>query len=113
LRPLTLVRTVAWSLAAVIVALSVVPPGLRPETGTPHHLEHFLIFAATGLAFGLGYRKHSLVAPLLVAFSGGVELAQLFVPGRHARLGDFVVDALAACFGLLAATLANRNRAQA
>jgi len=111
LRPLTLIRTIAWSLAAAIVVLSVVPPGLRPETGAPHHSEHFIIFAATGLAFGLGYGKHSLVAALLVAFSGGVELAQLLVPGRHARLSDFVVDALAACCGLLAATLANRNRA--
>jgi hypothetical protein len=110
---LTLIRTVAWSLATAIVALSVVPPGLRPETGTSHHLEHFIIFAATGLAFGLGYRKHSLVAPLLVAFSGGIEIAQLFVPGRHARLGDFVIDTLAACFGLLAAILANRHRARA
>ena len=104
-------RSVAWCLAAAIVALSVVPPGLRPETGAPHHLEHFIIFAATGLAFGLGYRQRSLVAPLLVAFSGAVEVVQLLVPGRHARVGDFVVDALAACCGLLAATLANRNRA--
>jgi VanZ family protein len=110
LRPLTIIRIVAWSLAAAITVLSVVPPGLRPETGAPHHLEHFIIFAVTGLAFGLSYRKNSLVAPLLVVFSGSVEVAQLLVPGRHARLSDFVVDAVAACFGLLAASLANRSR---
>ena len=29
-----------------------------------------------------------------------LEVLQLLVPGRHARLSDFVVDALAACAGL-------------
>jgi VanZ family protein len=113
LQPFTIIRIVAWSLAAAIVVLSLVPPGLRPETGAPHHLEHFIIFAVTGLAFGLGYRQRSLVAPLLVAFSGAVEVVQLLVPGRHARLSDFVVDALAACFGLLAVSLVNWTRARA
>ena len=42
------VRIVAWSLAATIVVLSLVPSELRPETGFPHILEHFFIFAATG-----------------------------------------------------------------
>jgi VanZ family protein len=49
-------------------------------------------------AFGLGYkRRHDLLAILLVVFSGAIEIAQLFVPGRHARLGDFIIDAVAAC----------------
>ena len=92
------VRIAAWALAAAIVILSLVPPTLRPETGAPHSLEHFTIFAATGFAFGLGYkRRHHLLAILLVIFSSAIEIAQLFVPGRHARLGDFIIDALAAC----------------
>ncbi len=110
---LKIVRIIAWTLAAAIVVLSVVPPGLRPETGTPHNLEHFLAYLATGFAFGLGYdRNHSLLALLLVLFSFWVEVLQLFVPGRHARLGDFVVDALAACVGLLMASLVNPTRAR-
>ena len=40
-----------------------------------------------------------LVAGLSVVLIGVLELLQLFVPGRHARLEDFVVDALAACIG--------------
>ncbi len=99
-------RISAWVLAAIIVVLSLAPPGLRPETGAPADLEHFAIFATTGLAFGLGYdRKHGVIAILLVVFAGAIEIAQLFVPGRHARLSDFIVDALAACIGLLAASL--------
>jgi len=48
-------RIAAWGLATAIIVLSVVPPGLRPETGVPHSLEHFLIYAVTGCAFGLVY----------------------------------------------------------
>jgi len=96
----------AWALAAAIVILSLVPPTLRPETRAPHSLEHFTIFAATGFAFGLGYkRRHDLLAILLFIFSSAIEIAQLFVPGRHARLGDFIIDALAACIGVVMASL--------
>jgi VanZ family protein len=88
--------------AARIAAWSLVPPTLRPETGALHSLEHFTIFVATGFAFGLGYkRRHDLLAILLVIFSGAIEIAQLFVQGRHARLGDFIIDAVAACIGLV------------
>jgi VanZ family protein len=100
------VRIAAWALASAIVILSLVPPTLRPESGAFHSLEHFTIFAATGFAFGLGYkRRHHLLAILLVVFSSAIEIAQLFVPGRHARLGDFIIDTLAACIGLVMASL--------
>jgi VanZ family protein len=104
-------RMAAWALAVIIVVLSLVPADLRPETGAPHDLEHFAIFTFTGLAFGLGYeRRHGAIAILLIAFAGAVEIAQLFVPSRHARLIDFIVDALALCLGLMATSLVDRVR---
>jgi VanZ family protein len=104
-------RLLAWALAAVIAFLSLVPPGLRPETGAPHDLEHFAIFALTGVAFGLGYDRRPLrVALFLVAFAAAIEIGQRFVPGRHARLSDFLVDALALSLGVLAADLIMRDR---
>jgi len=104
-----LARIVAWSLAVAIIVLSLVPAGLRPITAAPHDLEHFTIYFATGLAFALGYDlRRSLLATLFVLFAGAIEIAQLFVPGRHARLSDFVVDALAMCIGLLIASLSRR-----
>jgi VanZ family protein len=110
LRILSIARIAAWSLVALIVALSVVPPSLRPETGVPHDLEHFTIYFVTGFAFALGYDlRRALLAPLLVIFTGAIEIAQLFVPGRHARLSDFIVDAFAVCVGLVSATLVNRS----
>jgi VanZ family protein len=99
-------RIVAWSLAAAIVVLSVIPPALRPETAAPHNVEHFLIYWATGLAFGLGFRRRfGLLAILLLIFAGCVEIAQLFVPGRHARLSDFLVDAVAMWLGLIGVSM--------
>jgi VanZ family protein len=106
-------RIAAWCLAATIVILSLVPPSLRPETGTPHILEHFIIYAATGFAFGLGFsrRSHDLLAIFLVIFCGSIEIAQLFVPRRHARLSDFVIDTIAACIGLVTSLLLSQPSA--
>jgi VanZ family protein len=102
-------RAIGWILAVAIVVLSVVPRELRPVTPAPHHVEHFVTYLVTGFAFGLGYvRNHVFIGFLLVIFCALVELAQVLVPGRHARLSDFVVDALATCFGLLAASLINQ-----
>jgi VanZ family protein len=103
---LSVVRILAWMLATAIVILSIVPPSLRPETGTPHAFEHIAIFFVTGLLFGIGYdRRHWLLGALLVVFSGTVELAQLLVPGRHARWSDFVIDALAISAGVAVTSL--------
>lgn len=105
-------RVLAWTLALAVVVLSFVPPGLRPDTGAPHFLEHFAIYAILGAAFAIGYnRKQRLLAILFAVFAGSIEAAQLIAPGRHARLGDFVVDALGAYVGLLAVVLTVRMRA--
>jgi VanZ family protein len=105
------VRILAWILAVTIVVLSLVPSELRPETGVPHILEHFLIFAATGATFGLGYEaRPGPLAIQLVIFAGAVEIAQLFASHRHARLRDFLVDAVAICAGSIAGSLAKQVR---
>ncbi len=97
---------VAWCLAILVTVLSLVPPGLRPATGAPHNLEHIAIFAATGAAFGFGYSgRPFLVTFALLIFAGVIELSQTFVPGRHARLSDFIVDALAMCVAAAAASI--------
>lgn len=103
-------RFVAWCLAIIVTVLSLVPPGMRPQTGAPRNLEHIAIFAATGVAFGFGYsRRPGLVAMALVLFAGAIELAQTFVPGRHARLSDFIVDAVTVGVAAAAASIAATN----
>lgn len=98
-------------LLALIAVLSLVPADLRPTTAAPHNLEHFALFAAAGAAFGLGYyRRRGLVMAALAAFAGTIELTQLAVAGRHARLEDFVVDALAvSASAAIAATVGRRK----
>lgn len=95
-------RVAAWILAASIVFLTLAPPALRPITGVPHDLEHFGVFAATSFAFGCAYGRWYLVIAALMAFAGVMEVGQYFVPGRHARLQDFIVDEFATCIGFAA-----------
>jgi VanZ family protein len=88
-----------------------VPPGLRPETPVPHSLEHSAIFFATGAAFAGGYNlSRSQLAIFLVIFSGAVEIAQLFVAGRHARMADLIVDTVASLGGLMFISLIKKFR---
>jgi VanZ family protein len=101
----TIARAATWILVTSIVVLSLVPPDLRPTTDFPHYLEHFGIYVITGLAFGVGYGRKEILFLILPIFAGAIELAQLLAPGRHARLSDFVIDALAMCIGLTIAVL--------
>jgi VanZ family protein len=97
-------RIIGWLLAAAIIVLSIVPPVLRPVTDLPHIFEHFAVYFATGLAFGSGYERRLALLPIaFVAFAAAIELAQLLVPGRHARLSDFIVNSLGLCVGLISA----------
>jgi VanZ family protein len=67
----------------------------------PHFVEHFGIFLATGIAFALGYcTTYWLQFVPLIAFTAAIEFAQLWIPGRHARLSDFIVNALGVSLGL-------------
>jgi VanZ family protein len=94
-------RLLAWLAVAAVVFLTVGPQQLRPTTGVPHDLEHFLAFSLVGLIFGLGYPgRLATLVPIAVAAAAALETAQLWVPHRHARFSDFVVNALAACVGL-------------
>lgn len=97
---INLIRLFAYSLAAAVTFATLGPPGLRPHSNLGQNGEHALAFVLIGLAFALGYpRARLLAAGLTVVYTGVLELLQLFVPGRHARLEDFLVDALATLGG--------------
>jgi VanZ family protein len=101
-----LLRLFAWSLAAAVAFATLGPPGLRPHSNLGQDGEHALAFVLLGAAFGLAYtRNRWLTAIFAVGLTGVLELLQLWMPGRHARLEDFVVDALAACAGLALAAV--------
>ena len=107
----TVARLVAWIVLCAILALTYVPPAWRLVTGASQFTEHFAIFFLVGGCFALGYRRNPLViASLAVGAIGILELIQLVVPGRHARVSDFVVNALGACGGIAVVWLFRRVR---
>jgi VanZ family protein len=96
-----ILRIFAWLLAAAVTFATLGPPRFRPHADLGQGGEHALAFILVGLAFGAAYPRHRLLATMMaVAGIGLLEILQLWAPGRHARLEDFVVDALAACVGL-------------
>lgn len=113
-----LLRVIAWGLAAAVTFANLGPPRYRPHAADLGQSgEHALAFILVGFAFGFAYRRHRLITALfVVAMTGAIEIMQLWVPGRHARMSDFIVDALAACAGLAVAAasdwIISRNRPQ-
>jgi VanZ family protein len=101
-----ILRIIAWLLTAAVTFATLGPARLRPHSDLGQDGEHALAFVLVGLAFGLAYpRRRLLTAGLAVVLIGVLELLQLWMPGRHARLEDFVVDALAACAGIAVASM--------
>lgn len=99
-----ILRLFAWGLAAAIAFATLGPAQQRPHSNLGQNGEHALAFVLLGLAFGLAHtRNRSHTAIFVIAYTGLLEILQLLAPGRHARLEDFVVDALAASLGLAAA----------
>jgi len=105
----TFLRLIAWGLAAAVTFATLGPPRYRPHADLGQNGEHALAFVLVGLAFGLAYRHNRFLTALLtVVMTGTIEILQFWAPGRHARLSDFVVDALAACVGLAMAVALER-----
>jgi VanZ family protein len=99
-----LAQVISWLLVGLITLLSVVPPSLRPVSGAGQSFEHAGVFFLTGLFFAIGHRLTNRTLFLLaILFAGGIEILQIPVPGRHARLADFVVDMGASLIGILLA----------
>ena len=63
----------------------------RPVSGVGRGREHFTAFALVGAVFAIGYR-FSLIRLLVLAvfYCAGIELLQIPLPTRHARVSDFL-----------------------
>jgi VanZ family protein len=101
-----LLKLAAWGLVAAVAFATIGPPRYRPMTHLGQAAEHAMAFVLLGILFGLAYpRRPWLTALVGIAATGGLELLQFLAPGRHARLGDFIVDASALCIGLAVAAV--------
>jgi len=98
------IDSVIFGQALSLVILTVIPAVERPVAGFRPSLEHFLAFGVAGLIFGLAYPQHLRVNLFsAVAFALALEVAQIPLPTRHPRLKDFIIDASAACLGIVIA----------
>jgi VanZ family protein len=82
---------VAGYLAVLLIGVvSLLPGALRPQTVVPGQFEHLIAYFATSVVLALraDLSQRWSGSLLLVPYAGGLELAQLFIPGRHARLSD-------------------------
>jgi VanZ family protein len=93
-------RLFAWLLGAAVTFATLGPASYRPHSNLGQDGEHAFAFVLIGLAFGLAYpRQRLLASAIAMAGIATLEILQLWAPGRHARLEDFLVDAAAACVG--------------
>jgi len=93
-----------WFCVLLILYLSLVPGPMRPQTGASGHVEHVMAYAITGAIFMAGARglMSALAAALgLCWLSGGVEIAQLWIPGRTGEVAGFIWSSAGAWLGLL------------
>ena len=94
-------RMFAWLLGAAVTFATLGPPLYRPHSNLGQDGEHSLAFFLVGAAFGIAYPRHRLqVTVVSIVVTAVLEFLQMLVPGRHARLEDFVVDACAAITGV-------------
>jgi hypothetical protein len=97
-------RVSAWIWLIGLVILTAVPAVERPETSLPHDLEHFAAFFGAGALLALTHNSSAVrLASGGIAFALLIELMQIPLPTRHARVLDFVVDAAAMVMGVLMA----------
>jgi len=102
-------KVISWFLIGGLILITFIPASGRPITGLQHHLEHFAAFALTGLIFGFAYawQLRTLLVSALV-FTLLLEVGQIPLPTRHARLGDFIIDAAGACLAIVVAQFVRR-----
>ena len=94
----------SWLMILGLVVVTILPADQRPTIDLRHDVAHFLAFSLAGATFGLASARYLAVNLLIgVAFALVLELSQIPLPTRHARFEDFVVDAAAACLGIVLA----------
>jgi VanZ family protein len=113
-RDLTLLAAWAWLGFVAFATLS--PPHLRPElTNTEPTaivvFEHVGAYALLGILFSVGYHGRSALVTMIVFASAILlELAQIAIPGRDARLIDAAEKLVGGGIGIAACHLVSLLR---
>ena len=96
---IALARIAAWSLVAVIFVTTLGPLSLRPRLADPQ-LERFCAYLLAAAAFTFAHRRSAwTIGAGFVVLAAGLEVGQLFVPGRDAHIVDAVAKGLGGATG--------------
>lgn len=104
-----LLAFIAWTLFGFVAFATLSPPWSRPELTTTEPpivliIEHVGALGLLGLLMCLAYpARHLHVSKFLVLAVIGLEILQIFVPGRHFRLSDLLEKLAGAGGGMLVA----------
>jgi VanZ family protein len=98
-------RCVAFVVILAICVLTLLPGDSRPQLSSlPGQIEQATAYlgaaAVLSVAFSDGIAPSRIIL-LLTVYGAVLELCQLWVPGRHARLLDIGADFLGALIGVL------------
>jgi VanZ family protein len=101
------VRLAGWACVVVVALLSLLPAEDMVRTDLSGHAEHAMAYAGTAFLLQLGYPRRSLrIIAMLVAYAAVLECLQVFSPGRHAGVDDWLASSTGVVIGSVAALVA-------
>lgn len=100
-------RLLPWLALALIAFATLASPGMRPRIEGIVQFERFAAFFVLGLLFAAFYpRRIRTVLAIVILIAIGLELLQLLMPSRHARLSDLLVKIVGGASGVAVRYLA-------
>jgi VanZ family protein len=92
--PYVAMRIIAWACVIGLAVASWTPGQEMVRTGFNTRLEHTTAYLMAGIAVLAAYPKKPpwLIAVLLGVYAGVLELGQMYVPGRHAAVPDWLAS---------------------
>ncbi|HET7413748.1 MAG TPA: VanZ family protein [Pararhizobium sp.] len=103
-------RIASIALLIGIAVVTLCPINFRPETGHAD-LERAAAYLLFGIALGIGFpRRLQYSMAFVIGVAVVLEALQLIDPGRHGRLDDMLVKAVAGIIGILLPWLLMRGR---
>jgi VanZ family protein len=99
-----------WASVGFIVYATLVPLAMRPTAGDlGPNCERFGAYAVASALMVLAYPRHQIrIGLFMVAIAVVLEISQLAIPDRDARVVDTLVKIMGALAGTAAATLCDR-----
>jgi len=96
-------RFVAWACVIGLAVASWTPGQEMVRTGFNTRLEHLAAYLIAGIAVITAYPRRPgwLIAVILSIYAGVLELGQLYIPGRHAALLDWMASSSGALCAFL------------